>query len=95
MSKPIGYYTSYTPGEDGLLEEMQSAWGSQFEELKDNERLWMISRLSHELWQKTEFEDESIREGCEKAVIRAITELKSSDVMGLLEALVAQIRHAR
>ncbi|MEM8779688.1 MAG: hypothetical protein AAGF26_12605 [Cyanobacteria bacterium P01_G01_bin.49] len=93
MSNSIGYYTSYTPGDEGLLEEMQSAWGSSFQDLKNNERLWMIASLSLELWQKTDFEDESIREGCEKAVSRAISELKSSDVMGLIEALVNQIRY--
>lgn len=93
MSKPLGYYTSYTPGSEGLLAQMQYDWGSHFEALKDNERLWMIARLAYELWLSTDFENEVIREGCRKAIPRAITELQMHDVTGLIEALVNQIRY--
>jgi Mn2+/Fe2+ NRAMP family transporter len=27
MTKPLGYYTSHTPGDSGLLADMESAWG--------------------------------------------------------------------
>lgn len=87
--KPIGYYTAYTPGDDGLLAEMQEAWGAQFQELNNTERLWMIVKLAEEVFAK---EDDDIRGSVEEAMER-LDELSPSDKLGLIEALVNQVKH--
>jgi hypothetical protein len=93
--KPLGYYTGYTPGDDGLLAEMQEAWGSQLESLTNVERTWMITKIGENLcadFDETE-DDNSIREGVEKVIERIWNnELSRSDQLGLLEALVNQVK---
>ncbi len=95
MSKPSGYYTSYTPGDDGLLTEMQEAWGTQFEALSNVERIWMIVQIANNLC--TDFcekeDDDSVREGVEQALKRIQrNELTRGDQLRLIESLVNQIR---
>ncbi len=94
MTKPLGYYTSYTPGDEGLLAEMQEAWGSQFEELTNVERTWMIMKIGENLcadFDETE-DDNSLRDGIEKAVERICSdELSIGDQLRLIEALVYQV----
>ncbi|MBD2770661.1 hypothetical protein [Iningainema tapete] len=46
MSQPIGKFTNYTYGDGGLLEEMEEAWGNGCENLKPNEKLWLISQVA-------------------------------------------------
>lgn len=93
MTKPLGYFTNYTPGDGGLLGEMEEAWGSFFEKLKDNERLWLLARIAHTFWETTEIESENISDEVEEAALRAVRELQKSDVLGLIEALVNQLRY--
>lgn len=88
MVKPIGYYSSYTPGDQGLLAEMQDAWGAQFQELNNCERLWMIVKLAEELCAT---EENDIRVSVEEAMER-MDELQSGDKLGLIEALVNQVK---
>lgn len=90
MAKPLGYYTSYTPGDGGLLGEIEEAWGSTFDKLRDDEKLWLIGRLANELWQEYPI-DEPPGEGVELVAHRAPSELSVSDQIGLMNALVAQI----
>lgn len=94
MAKPIGYYTNYTPGDGGLLGEMEEAWGSSFEKLKDSERFWLIALVAYEKCAGKGFgEDEGISEEVEEAANRIPKELPDCDVLGLLEALVHQLRY--
>jgi hypothetical protein len=94
MTKPLGYYTSYTPGDEGLLAEMQEAWGSQFEALTNVERTWMIMKIGENLcagFDETT-DDNSLRDGIEKAVERIWNnELSIGDQLRLIEALVHQV----
>ena len=47
MTKPLGYFCSGAmPGDEGLIADMQNAWGSTFEELNNSERLWLLSSLT-------------------------------------------------
>jgi hypothetical protein len=48
MTKPIGYFTNYTPGDEGLLDEMQASWGAQFQNLNQQQRFWMLMRLAED-----------------------------------------------
>lgn len=95
--KPIGYYTNYTPGDEGLLAQMQEAWGAQLQELNNADRLWMIYKLAEELCAEFEeaLEIEDLTEGVEEAVERSNSELQQSDRLGLIEALVNQVKHSK
>jgi len=98
MTKPLGFYTSFTPGDDGLIAEMQEAWGAQFELLNNVERTWMILKIAENLCAdfSNEIEDDSVREGVETAVKRICEdELSKSDQLGLLDALVNQVKSSR
>jgi hypothetical protein len=97
MPKPIGYYTNYTPGDEGLLAQMQEAWGTQLQELNNGDRLWMIYKLAEELCAEFEeaLEIEDLTEGVEEAVERSNSELQQSDRLGLIEALVNQVKHSK
>lgn len=98
MTKPLGYYTSYTPGDDGLLAEMQEAWGSQFESLSNIERTWFIRKIAENLF--GEFchaaGEDFVRDGIEKALKRiADEELSIGDQLRLIEALVNQVMSSK
>ena len=98
MSHPIGYYTSFDPianvsaalpaGAEGLLAEMQQAWGAQFQELNNAERLWMIVQLAEDVCAEVE---EDIHESVEQAMER-MDELSVGDRLGLILALINQVR---
>ena len=49
MSKPLGYYTSYTPDEDSLLEKLQKQYGSAFEKISKREKLSILMILASNL----------------------------------------------
>jgi hypothetical protein len=92
MTKPIGYYTSYTPGEPGLLADMQSEWGATFEQLNLAERAWMIYQLGYQLCMEI---DEPVGDLVEETINnRATNELSSGDKLGLIEALVNQMKYS-
>jgi hypothetical protein len=97
MSKPIGYYTNYTPGDEGLLAQMQEAWGAQLQELNNVDRLWMIYKLASELCAEFEsaLEIEDLTLGVEEALERSKEELQQSDRLGLIDALINQVKHSR
>ncbi|GAX43426.1 hypothetical protein NIES4075_44390 [Tolypothrix sp. NIES-4075] len=93
--KPLGYYTSYAPGDESLLSEMEESWGAQLQSLTNVERTWMILKIAENLCADfaNETEDDSVRKGVEKAVERICeNELSTSDQLGLLEALVNQVK---
>ncbi|AFY43653.1 hypothetical protein [Nostoc sp. PCC 7107] len=90
MNKPIGYYTSYTPGDTGLLEDMQDEWGACFEKLSNAERLWMISQFADQLL-NVQPKDQVISRLVEIAVAEAKSQLTVGDRLGLIRALADQI----
>ncbi|MEH1777169.1 hypothetical protein [Nostoc sp.] len=89
MVKPIGYWTNFTPGDGSLLSEMEEVWGSHFEKLNNTERVWIIHELVDYLWQDTE---ESVRDGVESLTQDAQNGISNSDKLGLIQALVEQIK---
>ncbi|NEQ27818.1 MAG: hypothetical protein F6K28_54240 [Microcoleus sp. SIO2G3] len=89
MSRPIGYYTSFDPvANEGLLAEMVVAWGAQFQELNNAERLWMITKLAEDVCAEVE---EDIDESVEQAMER-MDELSVGNKLGLILALINQVR---
>jgi hypothetical protein len=49
MTKPLGYYTNYTPGDTGVLAEFEEAYGSQLEGLNKAEKLAFIGLIALDL----------------------------------------------
>ena len=96
MSKPLGFYTNYTPGDGGLLQDMEESWGSTFEALNNSERLWMLFSLIGTITANASpnYDPGEIREYIVPAIDR-LDELSFSDQLGLAQALIEQIKHCR
>lgn len=91
MSKPIGYYVSSPLGEGGILKEIEKEWGSHFEELSSNEKLWLLAQISRGLW--VWFADVmDVREGVIEANQRFTKELPPEARLALIEALCDQLK---
>ena len=89
MSKPLGYYTAYTPGDDSFLETVQEKYGSGFEKISKREKLVILTVLASHLGCQLEGD---VR-GEIFAIAREMTDqLSPSDQAGIMEALVSQIR---
>ena len=88
MTKPIGFYTNYIPGEGGVLSDIEEALGSYFEQIRDNEKLWLIARIANDLSLKYPI-DKPPSENMERAAHRA-NEISVSNRIGLIHALIAQ-----
>ncbi|WP_414572714.1 hypothetical protein [Nostoc sp. CCY 9925] len=89
MSKPIGYYTGYTPGDGSYLEELQEKYGSTFEKMSKREKLFLVSTLASHLCVAEQGET---RDEIYILSVDLQSKLPASEQAGLLEALVAQIR---
>lgn len=89
MSKPLGYYTSHTPGDNSLFDLLQEKYGATLEKITKREKLSILmilaSNLSHHL-------EGGVR-GEIYADAREMTEkLSLSDQAGIMEAIISQIR---
>ena len=89
MSKPLGYYTGYTPGDDSLLERLQSEYGATFEKISKTEKLVILTALASHLGCQLEGEVRSEIFAIAKEMTQ---QLSLSDQTGIMEALVSQIR---
>jgi len=91
MKKPIGYYCPYAVGNGGVLEEIEQSWGSYYEQLSHDEKLWLLAQLSRQLW--IDFADSSnIREGVIVAANRLQAEIPPDLRMGMIQALCDQVK---
>ncbi|MEH1805391.1 hypothetical protein [Nostoc sp.] len=89
MSKPLGYYTGYTPGDNSLLEKLQEEYGSTFEKMNKKELLSILMILASNLGCQLEGD---VR-GEIYAVAREMTDqLSLSDQAGIMEAIISQVR---
>lgn len=89
MSKPLGYYTSHTPGDGSLLEKVQEEYGSAFEKMTKREKLSILMILASSLGCQLEGD---VR-GEIYAIAREMTDqLSLSDQAGIMEAIISQIR---
>jgi hypothetical protein len=89
MSKPLGYYTAYTPGDNSLLEKLESEYGSCFEKMSKREKLSILMILASNLGNHL---DGGVR-GEIYAVAREMTvQLSLSDQAGIMEAIISQVR---
>ncbi|MGI2904757.1 hypothetical protein [Tolypothrix sp. VBCCA 56010] len=93
MAKFLGYYCGNFPNEDGLLQEMVEAWGGTFEKLNNAQRLWMLRALAENLFEKDpNSEADSEHDDEIEEVIERFDEIPDSSKLGLIEALVAQLK---
>ncbi|MHC5719378.1 MAG: hypothetical protein ACYTX0_46850, partial [Nostoc sp.] len=92
MSRPIGYFTSYTPGDGSLLESLQSEYGSTFEKMTQREKLFLISAIAIQSCDQApgKCRDEIYVVGHQ---INSL--LPPEDREGLIEALINQVRWGR
>ena len=89
MSKPLGYYTSYTPGDESFLENVQEQYGSTFEKMTKREKLHILMILTANIGAQL---DGDVR-GEIYEVARAMTnQLPLSDQAGIMEAIISQVR---
>jgi hypothetical protein len=91
-----GLYGNHTPGDSGLLGDMEESWGSTFEALNNSERLWMLFSLVGNITADASenYDPSEIREYTLPAIDR-LNELSFSDQLGLAQALIEQIKHYR
>ncbi|MEH1788851.1 MAG: hypothetical protein V7L23_25545 [Nostoc sp.] len=59
------------------------------EKLNEAERAWMIYQLGYQLWQDAE---ESVSDGVENVIQQAQSQVSNIDKLGLIQALVEQIK---
>ncbi|NMG10356.1 hypothetical protein [Brasilonema sp. UFV-L1] len=96
MTQPIGYFTNYDPtSNEGLLAEMQEAWGATFEALSNVDRMWMVWKLAEQLTEDFEqqLDIQDLNHGVAEAIDRHSGELSTGDRLGLILALVHQVQH--
>ncbi|MBN3957493.1 hypothetical protein [Nostoc sp. NMS8] len=90
MSKPLGYYTAHTPGDGSYLELLEERYGATFEKITKKEKLFLVAAIADQLCAE--------QDGDPRIEIKQLpsemykNSLADSDLMGLLEALIAQIR---
>jgi hypothetical protein len=89
MVKSIGYYTSYTPGDESYLERLQEEYGSRFEQMSKREKLFLISSIASQMVVK---EPGRTRAEIHELAATLPENLPRQDCEGLLEALIAQVR---
>jgi hypothetical protein len=81
------------PGDTGLLADMQESWGSTFESLNNAQRLWMIQEIGLTLFQN---DPDSLLDSPRDAELEEVKErfdeLSRGQLLGLLDALVAQVK---
>ena len=79
-----------------LLDEMKESWGQTFETLNNAQRLWILQAVGSYLFNtdpNSTLDSEHDSE-IEEAIER-FDELSRSDLLGLLEALVGQLKSNR
>lgn len=92
MSKPIGYFTSYTINDGSLLESLQEEYGPTFERMTKREKLFLISAVAAQLCDQAPGR-------CRDEIYVVGHQINSSlpmdDRYGLVEALINQVRYGQ
>lgn len=89
MSKPLGYYTSYTPGDNSPLDALANTYGSRLEQISHREKLFLISSIASHICM---FKPGECRNEIYKLSVSLLDLLQPEEIEGLLEALINQIR---
>ena len=89
MSKPIGYYTNYTPGDETLLATLQDNYGAAFEKISKREKLVILTVLASHIGCQLEGDCRAEIFTIAKQITQ---ELTIADQTGIMEAIISQIR---
>ncbi|MGB6301546.1 MAG: hypothetical protein WBF90_35930 [Rivularia sp. (in: cyanobacteria)] len=87
--KPLSYYTSYVPGQKGVLEKIQRTYGSCLQNLATHEKLYMMFYLVRELGVVPY---ESVRDEVKWDCYQMYCDLDTSDQEGMIHALIVYLR---
>ncbi|MHC5914883.1 MAG: hypothetical protein ACYTXE_28705 [Nostoc sp.] len=90
MSRPLGYYTSHTPGDGSYLELLQEKYGAAFEKMTKQEKLFLVQAIAAQY--SVELDGDPRIEIKQLPAEMYKNSVSYSDLLGLLEALIAQIR---
>lgn len=92
--KTLGYYAGAFPKDEGLLNDMVESWGGTFEALNNAQRLWIVRSIANLLFEQHPMSEQDAPNDNEvEEAIERLDELNPGDMVGLLEALIAQIKH--
>ncbi|WP_298908714.1 hypothetical protein [uncultured Nostoc sp.] len=89
MSKPLGHYTGYTPGDDTLLAKLQDKYGAAFEKISKREKLVILTVLASHLGCALEGDCRAEIFTVAKQITEEIT---LADQAGIMEAIIGQVR---
>ncbi len=89
MTKTVGYYTNYKPGDGSFLEQLQHQYGSKFEQITKREKYLLIESIAGNIGESLE---ELPRDEIYELQLSINTNLSADDKTGLIEALINQIR---
>jgi hypothetical protein len=96
--KPLGHYTSHTPGDGSILDSLVEKYGSTFSEMDEFTKWLIFHRIVLQFAKKLKpntFDDEvslSIKITKEQyELLNQIDQLTESEQLGLLTALIAQL----
>jgi hypothetical protein len=82
-TKPLGYWgCDYNLP---LIKDIAETFGEFFENMNQNDTLWLIARIAHEAWQETEVDEPPTDEAEE--VRDRLHELSLGQKMALIQAL--------
>lgn len=90
MSKPLGFYTSYTPGDGSPLEQLQEQWGAYFEKMTQTDKAYILHAIAENYYIE---EPNSPSEQVQETFRELILNLPTHDQLGIAEALINQIRY--
>lgn len=94
MTKPLGHYTNYIPGDEGLLTEIQEQYGAQLQNLSRVEKLFLIVTIAADLFCTT---PTTVYRGADilELASQIKKELTISDLEGFLECLINGVRYQK
>lgn len=85
MTHPLGYYTSYTPGNGSYLEVLQNKYGSHLQQLNKRQKLFLIKRIGYQLCQEVKDEDVDLNDMND--ILAKVKILPQSDRLGMIRCL--------
>ena len=91
MTKPLGYFTNYVPGQEGILDKIQKVYGSHLQDITPREKLYLIQELTRNLCMRAS--DNEVRSEMHWIAYDLVHELSTSDQEGMIQALIAQLRN--
>lgn len=90
MTKPLGFYTNYVPGQEGILDKIQEMYGPYLMGITAREKLYLIQELTRDLFVRASGNE--VRREMHLIAYDLTHELSTSDQEGMIQALIAHLR---